>query len=344
MTQCSFSACVYLHANALPPAVWRSFRENPHTSNIMLAHAEKATQRPSAVPGLPNAHGDLWVVLWDIRYATSSPSVSFVLSCTTGPLGTYPIFIFTPLSATHLSYSSISPRILAVVDALRGHVPPERVFSVFATDNIADVFADTWTARTGISLDQNPVYYHARLMYCDKSTFQSRQLSNIPGAEAKLRRAVGADVAKVGRLCHAFAADSEPFVLSRDKAIQEAKLLIQNNQVWVYEIRMPGGEPEIASIVAATRATETVTAITKVLTDPTWRSRGCAERLTRHVCQHLLETKAAVVLYVAHGKYAAESVYRRVGFVGFSEYSKSAMGESWKELGFDRSRVELGHW
>ena len=58
----------------------------------------------------------------------------------------------------------------------------------------------------------------------------------------------------------------------------------------------------------------------------------------------LLETKVAVVLYVAHDKRAAQSVYKRVGFVGFSAYSNSASGESWKELGFDRSRVELGHW
>lgn len=67
--------------------------------------------------------------------------------------------------------------------------------------------------------------------------------------------------------------------------MQEAKLLIQNNQIWVYEIRMYGREAQIASIVATTRVTETVAAITKVFTDEAWRSRGCAERLTRHVCE-----------------------------------------------------------
>lgn len=58
----------------------------------------------------------------------------------------------------------------------------------------------------------------------------------------------------------------------------------------------------------------------------------------------LLKEKTAVILYVAHDNPAALSVYRNVGFVGFTAYSKGRMDESWKELGFDRSRVELGHW
>ena len=204
----AFSASVYLHAAALPLAIWRVFRENPHTSNIMFADAEKAVQRPPAVPGFAHTTGSLWVVLWDVRDAASSPSVTFVLSCTAGPLGTYPIFIFTPLPVTQLSYNAIRPRMFAIVDALRRHVPPERVFSIFAIDTIANVFAETWTTRIGIPLAENPVYYHASLMCCDSNTIQLPRMRMIPDAEVNLRRAVNADVARVARLCHAFAADS----------------------------------------------------------------------------------------------------------------------------------------
>ena len=73
-------------------------------------------------------------------------------------------------------------------------------------------------------------------------------------------------------------------MLSHEKAVQEATIMIQNNQVWVHEVR-GSGRREIASIVATTRTTDTVAAVTKVFTNPKWRSRGCAERLLRHVCQ-----------------------------------------------------------
>ena len=73
-------------------------------------------------------------------------------------------------------------------------------------------------------------------------------------------------------------------MLSNEQAIHEATIMIQNNQVWVHEVRA-SGRKEIASIVATTRTTDAVAAITKVFTNPKWRSRGCAERLLRHVCR-----------------------------------------------------------
>lgn len=59
----------------------------------------------------------------------------------------------------------------------------------------------------------------------------------------------------------------------------------------------------------------------------------------------LLETKHYVVLYVAHDNSAAR-VYERVGFVGLGQGpQKNVPGvERWLEIGFDRSRVDLGHW
>ena len=53
------------------------------------------------------------------------------------------------------------------------------------------------------------------------------------------------------------------------------------------------------------------------------------------------------VLYVAHSNVAASKVYHRVGYKGlFLEDGTEAtpLVESWLELGFDRKRVDLGHW
>lgn len=139
-------------------------------------------------------------------------------------------------------------------------------------------------------------------------------------------------------------------------------MLIKKGQVWVYEV-VPGGgfgEREIASIVAATRTSCSVTAITKVVTNDKWLKKGCARALTGAVTKEyahlfisntrysdirdrLLEINKSVVLYVAHDNPAASSVYRRVGFVGPDPLAPSAE-ESWKEIGFDRRQVTLGHW
>jgi hypothetical protein len=59
----------------------------------------------------------------------------------------------------------------------------------------------------------------------------------------------------------------------------------------------------------------------------------------------LLESKKSVVLYVARNNPAAAKVYHRVGFQGLEPNQENVKDvEDWLELGFDRSRVQLGHW
>lgn len=55
--------------------------------------------------------------------------------------------------------------------------------------------------------------------------------------------------------------------------------MIRNRQLWVYYT----ATGDLASIVATTRVTEDVAAITKVYTNPSCRAKGYAERLVRHV-------------------------------------------------------------
>jgi len=122
-------------------------------------------------------------------------------------------------------------------------------------------------------------------------------------------------------------------------------LLVQNQLIWVHHIqRRDDGKSGIASIVAFTRNSETNATISKVFTNPDWRRLGCAERLVRRVTRELLRTKKTVTLYVGIGNPAA-NVYHRVGFVGLDNESDPIEGvENWTEIGFDRSKVQLGHW
>jgi len=137
--------------------------------------------------------------------------------------------------------------------------------------------------------------------------------------------------------------------------------LIDNKQVWVFEIQNSDGESDIVSIVAVTRKSKDVAAITKVFTPNAWRGNRYAERLVRRVCREyehdyncrtstnfflrrLLRTYKKVVLYVGVDN-RAKSVYARVGFPGLTKESPVMDGvENWLEIGFDQTKVELGHW
>lgn len=61
--------------------------------------------------------------------------------------------------------------------------------------------------------------------------------------------------------------------------------MIANQQVWVHTIQKEAQEAEIACIVATTRESDNVTAVTKVFTVEHWRGRGCAARLLHRICQ-----------------------------------------------------------
>ncbi len=198
----SFSVSTIHSARDIPAAVWDVFRENAQASNVMYAHADNAFKSPT-----PDGTADSWVVVWDLTEPSGTSAVIlFVLSCTTGPLGPYPIFIFTPLPAASLVRDFVGPRILAMARALRLVAAPERVFSVFAVDALADAFAASWTVETGIQLDSNPVYYHASLMCCDRNTLRTPP----PQCDVTFasRLATAADVEKVSVLCQDFSATS----------------------------------------------------------------------------------------------------------------------------------------
>lgn len=55
-------------------------------------------------------------------------------------------------------------------------------------------------------------------------------------------------------------------------------------------------EWEVACLVATTRESENVTAVTKVFTAEHWRGRGCAARLLHRVCEEWVS--AICVLFI----------------------------------------------
>ncbi|KAJ7750043.1 hypothetical protein DFH07DRAFT_549739 [Mycena maculata] len=327
----------YHSASALPAAIWDALRSNPQNSNTILPIAIKSLAREEA--GLGQGRDQFWIVVHSLG------AIDFVLSVTNGDIGTYPVFVFTTHPTHRLTHDFLLPRLSRLAEALRAAVPVERVYSFFAPDAVTEMLVEMWCALTGVRAYHDP-YYHAKLTYCTKSSFVNRQMTTFPGLVYELRPAVENDLEAVASLCYQFAADSDPFVLTHEGAIKEAATLIRGGQVWVHGVRRPGDPREdIASIAAFTRNSETVATISKVFTNPNWRRRGCAERLVRRVCKHLLATKQSVALYVAHNNPAATNVYHRVGFLGLAEGAAPVEGvDSWLEIGLDRSKIELGHW
>ncbi|KAG6885038.1 hypothetical protein C0993_006365 [Termitomyces sp. T159_Od127] len=335
------STQVFNQARQLPPEVWKTLQNYPRPANVILPQALEARSQDVAE--------SLWIVCSTKSY------IEFILSVTNGPMGAYPVFIVTTLPFELLTDEYIRPCIRSLVVALARAAHTSRVYSIFSVEPVARIFADEWTGHTGIALAENPIYYDARITYCTLRTLQPPPINEAQGC---IRRpAVRKDIEEIGELCYQFASTSQPFTLDRDQARFEAALLVEKKQVWVHEAK---GTKEIASIVAFTRNSDRVAAITKVYTSKKWTRQGYAERLVRKVCEHwhwlekidnlaisLLtgpNRKESVVLYVADGNKAA-IVYDRVGFVGLAEDGQKVEGvDPWLEMGFDRRKVVLGHW
>lgn len=325
-------------STGIPKDVWTVMHTNAPRANLVLPHAEKVFGHQKFTPKIV-ATDQLWL-------AYSKPGTSeiqLILASTEGSLGKYPLYIVPTVPIAELTPELLKDSMEALCSALLSEpgFKRARVFSVFSVDKVTEAFAQTWEELTGIKRVEEP-YYDAIFSVCTASTLVRQQRAARPSENVVLepRLAVEQDAEQIAKQCEDFAATSPPFFLTDDKAREEARILIANKQVWVLEMKKPNEKPEIATIVAVTRKSEGVATITKVYTPAKWRGNGCAERLVRHVCIELLEKYQQIVLYVGVEN-CAKVVYDRVGFQGLSEGSVS---ERWVETGFDRKKVELGHW
>ncbi|KAF8560057.1 hypothetical protein OG21DRAFT_1401354 [Imleria badia] len=329
-------AIAYNHATDLPVEFWAALGQNEPAANTILPFAKKARDFPRE-----DGNDQLWIILYD-----DTGNVEFVLSCTKGFLGNYPIFVYTPKSSAQLAQEeeNTADSLLQLVRCLLEKVPPQRVFSVFSVAKVAKKFAEIFEQQYGIRALKDP-YYDATFTSCTSETLKksSDSFSLLPESEdflIALRRADMSNLEGIKALCQGFSYTSPPYELDDERAELEARALITNQQAWVHMIKRGGEDWETACLVATTRESENVTAVTKVFTADKWRSRGCAARLLHRVCQEIIQKGKTAVLYVGTELKFARKVYRKLGFQGLDEEQENV--ERWVEIGFEGA--SLGYW
>jgi hypothetical protein len=197
----------YLSASSLPEAVWTTLYSNEAAANIILPHAVKVLQ---AEEQLQPVGSQLWLVSF-------SPRIEFILSCTDGPLGTYPIFIFTPIPFNELVGKDLDAPMTSLCHALLATAGRQRVFSVFAVQPIAEAFVRQWSLLANITPVAQP-YYDAIFTFCTKKRLMhckgvaANQHATVhktsPDVVVDLRRASPKDIDRIAILCRDFAATS----------------------------------------------------------------------------------------------------------------------------------------
>ena len=199
-----FVTSTYKRAVDIPPIVMTALHDDACSSNVIYAQLSKIRR------GSATGHADdLWIAVWvtDTSRMPADPHLSLLLSCTHGSLGAYPIFIFAS-STDDLINTALCQGIEFMSQELLRHVSPNRVFSVFAPDAVADAFVDTWTRLTGIQACSGAPYYHAYLQSCDQTSLGDHMLLPIRNATFTLRPAMESDTDQVAKLCYEFAATS----------------------------------------------------------------------------------------------------------------------------------------
>ncbi|KAG6373859.1 hypothetical protein JVT61DRAFT_6011 [Boletus reticuloceps] len=346
-------ALAFHHASHIPQEVWSALWENEAAANVILSFALKAKKLPQG-----GAHDHLWIAQYD-----GARNVEFVLSCTRGPVDNYPIFIVPSASFARairegMNDQDLDHALLPLVQCLRNEVDPQRVFSVFSiarmTERFAEVFVTQAHADGANDIEAlQPPYYDATFTFCTRETLNASlppPLEDSEGVSIALCRADTSHLEQVKNLCIAFSKTSPPYQLDDARARLEADAMIANEHVWVHSIQRQGQAPEMACLVATTRESNHVTAVTKVFTAAHSRGLGCAPRLLHRVCTEILHSpgEKRVVLYVGNAKEMepARRLYHKIGFQGLngpqSQVQPMEGVERWLEIGFQGTA--LGYW
>ena len=200
------------------------------SSNIILPHAIdlETTERgrypllsrvpaeytaPASEPEPPAEHGMaskripfFWLTVWAVGSAAEmSTTLQLVLSCLEWPLGTYPIFLWSPIEKEAPGIGSLFERFHPLCKALTTLVDVRRVFSVFGRTDLVHAFSAAWASLTRVSIERQP-YYVAHLSYCTGGTLKSSDLEMNEGHSIRL--ATASDLDAVSTLCKEFADES----------------------------------------------------------------------------------------------------------------------------------------
>lgn len=192
----------YYHAADLPPEFWSALKRNELAANIILPFATKSLHLPRE-----DNKEQLWIIVYD-----EGKGVEFILSCTKGPLGNYPIFVYTHKSSTQLTQDEArtTDSLLRLVLRLLQEVQPQRVFSVFSLAKVARKFAEIFEEHAhqghGIRAHDDP-YYDATFTFCTSETLNSSSaVFSSPSEDflIALRRADMTNLEGVKALCKGF--------------------------------------------------------------------------------------------------------------------------------------------
>jgi len=207
------------HTNgSIPDDVLNILHDNAARANVILPHLEKVFNIQPFSP--PITSDQLWLVY--------SQPVKFVLSCTEGPMGKYPIFIVPTVPISELTRDLLEDAMDKFCDALLNEPEfrTQRVFSVFSVDVVAKAFAGVWERYTGINRIKEP-YYDAIFTTCTSETLSFASLPQLEDVVIEPRLAIAEDAPKISKLCHEFAATSV------------CQLLQALEQAFTYEIYSP---------------------------------------------------------------------------------------------------------
>lgn len=194
---------IFSRASDFPEEVWGALESNGNDANVILPQAYKALAVETSGQLVGNY---LWIA------CSSNGIVDFVLSCTPGEMGEYPVFICATLPFDRLTDAYLHPRIELLAKRLKAELPSlRRVYSVYAPDPVSKLFAEEWTRITGIAHYSKP-YYAAKITFCTRRSFVNRQTSVHPSLTYDLRPAVDSDIPAIAPLCHGFASESVSFL------------------------------------------------------------------------------------------------------------------------------------
>lgn len=196
---------IYDSPGKIPKIVWDAWKAFPEDANIMLPHASKSLAEEHMGYIAPD---QFWIVCGP--NGVGGPlSIDFVLSCTEGPLGSYPIFIFSANPDAASDERWMRARIAILAEALHRTVDLSRVYSIFAPQMISRTFSEIWSDLTGVASYKEP-YYLARMSCCTRKTFINRQFTihSDMNITYELRLAEDKDIPAAAVLCHGFAATS----------------------------------------------------------------------------------------------------------------------------------------
>ena len=317
--------------------------QRPIEANLLLHIATSAarTEELLVESSYPNPrHPSCWVSVGTKLPNSGRTKLDFIAALTSSPIGAYPLFFFPAHHSSVYTAEFTRPRMARLVEALSRLVPSTRVFSVFAPKSLAGEFARQWSATTGHARIVEP-YFEAVLTTLTAETFDDTLVDD--QARQHSRLATMGDLHEVAALFDAFADSTGMYPITLQQALLQARVAIQMQSVWLYELESAGIRRPIG-VVAALRSTPRHAFITKVFVEEVHRRNGLGKRLVALVCEELFDRDFEdVSLYVSEqDNREAAALYDKVGFAGLCGRPRPPHVEEWVEIAFEGTMK--GHW